>query len=340
MQTKSLQQLRRALSAALFVLLLSLVGMKNALAQNQVATLQHNETITQVFYGPDAFISAHNAAVNGDIITLSSGTFNNCTILEKAITINGAGCVYDTLTQVMPTIIPGTLNLYCNNISFEGIWFSGEIQINNNSICFKKCNINTLKNLGDYGRNGIQIMNCIINWCYSNNFVGTTIINSFVRYMGYSHSNAYLPNSIYNSVIIFNVNLPITNIMAYNSIILTLSGHTVSNCAFYNCIEIKGGDTSYLFEGQIAQNVMEVDNWEDVFEHFHGEVTFDNVYQLKEEIATSFLGNDGTEVGIYGGMMPYRTRPNYMIVKNCNVAGRTTEDNKLSVEIELLNEGE
>ena len=69
-------------------------------------------------------------------------------------------------------------------------------------------------------------------------------------------------------------------------------------------------------------------------------ISFDNIYQLKNSIATSFLGHDGTEVGIYGGVMPYRTRPNYMIIKNCNVAGRTNDDNKLSVEIELLNAGE
>ena len=68
---------------------------------------------------------------------------------------------------------------------------------------------------------------------------------------------------------------------------------------------------------------------------FNGTVTYDNSYQLKEEIANTFIGNDGTEVGIYGGMMPYTTRLSYMIIKQCNVAGKTTQDNKLSVEIEL-----
>lgn len=84
---------------------------------------------------------------------------------------------------------------------------------------------------------------------------------------------------------------------------------------------------------------MEVSSYSDIFETFDGTVTFDNIYQLKEEIANSFYGNDGTEVGVYGGMMPYNPRPSYMIIRRCNVAGRTTEDNKLSVEIEL-NTGE
>ncbi len=78
-------QFGKAMGAALFVLLLNVAGMKNALAQNQVAILQHNDTVT-AFYGADAFLQANAAAADGDTITLSSGIFNgsNCYI-SKAI---------------------------------------------------------------------------------------------------------------------------------------------------------------------------------------------------------------------------------------------------------------
>jgi len=45
MKTKSLQ-LGKAMSAALFVLLLMVAGAKNVLAQTQVATLQHGDEMT------------------------------------------------------------------------------------------------------------------------------------------------------------------------------------------------------------------------------------------------------------------------------------------------------
>ena len=337
-------QLRRTLSAAMFVLLLSVAGTKNALAQNQVATLQHNDTITAVFYGENAFVSAHNAAVAGDIITLSSGTFNNCNI-TKAITIRGAGCVYDSITQVTPTIIPGNFSINQHNINFEGIRFTGTIQSwTKNNISFVKCNINSITTDYNYAISmNWQFVNCIIKDFRRNSerhyFHGMSIINSVVKFTQYGHSDIYNPTTISNSILLFANGQPINNINAYNSIIATVSGHTVSNCTFFNCIGIETGET-LLFEGQIAQTVMEVDSYEDVFETFTGTVSFNNIYQLKEDIANSFLGHDGTEVGIYGGLMPYRTRPNYMIIKNTNVAGRTTEDNKLGVEIELLNAGE
>lgn len=326
-------------------------------AQNQVATLQHNDTITNVFYGANAYSSAYNASVNGDVITLSSGTFNAVNI-EKSITIRGAGCLYDSVTQVMPTIISGDFSLRHDCISFEGIWFTGFVYTyqhaygwttvtTSNNVNFLKCNINKIGYGGnDYYGNAAnwQFVDCIIyefkswnqnSWNNNHSFTNMSIINSVVRFITYSHNDIYNPTSIYNSIILFNSTLDINNIMAYNSIIATSSGHDLSNNTFFNCIEIKTGETS-LFEGQIAQNVMEVNDYSDVFETFDGNISYDNIYQLNNSIASSFLGNDGTEVGIYGGMIPYKPRPSYMILKSCNVASQTNENKKLSVEMELL----
>lgn len=337
-------QLKRALSAALFVLLLVVAGTKNALAQNQMATLQHNDTITGVYYGSNAFVEAHTAAVDGDIITLSSGTFAAPYEINKVITIHGAGCVYDTLTQVTPTIITGQLYIHQNNISVEGLWLPGIVSITYgnytcNNITFTKCNINRIQSNSPSVQMFCQFNNCIINDYSLNRHHGTSIINSVVKFTAYNQTDNYNPTNIYNSVVVFNNGLPINNLIAYNSIIATTSGHDVSNCTFFNCIGIETGET-LLFEEQTAQNVMEVDGYEDVFETFVGIMTYDNIYQLKEEIATGFWGHDGTEVGIYGGMMPYNPRPSYMRMKRCNVASRSTVDGKLSVEIEVLTDDE
>jgi len=351
MKTKALQ-FGKAISAALFVLLLIVAGMKNALAQNQVATLQHNNIITGVFYGQNAYSSAYDAALEGDVITLSSGTFRVASQIRKAITLRGAGCVYDSLTQVTPTIIPDEIWLDHNGISFEGIWFTGTVfsgQNNaypNNNIHFTKCNIDAI---GTYSgsssdpRMNWQFDNCIVKAFYSyftdDYFHGMSIINSVIRFANYYHADIFNLTTIHNSIVLFNNGQDVKNIVAYNSIIAVVSDHNVSNCNFYNCIGIKTGETS-LFEGQFTQNVMEVNSYEDVFETFAGIVFYENSYQLKEGIATSFLGQDGTEVGIYGGMIPYKPRPSYMRMKRCNVASRSTIDNKLSVEIEVLTDGE
>ena len=86
---KNINSISKRVMITLFVLLLSVVGTKNTFAQNQVAILQHNDTLS-AFYGPEALSAAHEASSDGDIITLSSGNFNGCT-LSKAVTIHGAG---------------------------------------------------------------------------------------------------------------------------------------------------------------------------------------------------------------------------------------------------------
>ena len=113
MKVRSLQ-FGKAMSAALFVLLLVILGTKNALAQTQVASLQHGDDVS-VYYGGNAFVEAYSVAQTGDIITLSSGTFVPCDI-TKAITLRGAGCAVDTEAGTNPTLFGGTITL---NLSTE-----------------------------------------------------------------------------------------------------------------------------------------------------------------------------------------------------------------------------
>lgn len=331
-------QLRKALSVALFVLLLSVVGTKNALAQNQVAVLQHDD-ILSAFYGPNALSLAHEAAVDGDTITLSSGNFNGCD-LSKAVTIHGAGCYEDVVSQRPPTCFVGNLSITKNNealpLTIEGVWFGTVYYCNRttSNIHFIKCNIGDMDRGNAYSCTNLYIDNCIIK---DFEFVGSGLLvqNSVVRFSYHSQIIQYNISNINNSVVCFNDGVTMDNTRVYNSILATADGNTASNTTFYNCIEIKTGDSN-IFEGQLNNSNMQVNSYEEVFRTFDGTVDYNENYQLKSSIANSFLGNDGTEVGIHGGMLPYNSRPHYMIIRNTNVAGRTTNDDKLNVEIELI----
>ena len=54
-----------------------------------IASLKHGDEIS-VYYGEKALQMAHDAAVDGDVITLSSGTFS-AVYFNKGVTIRGAG---------------------------------------------------------------------------------------------------------------------------------------------------------------------------------------------------------------------------------------------------------
>lgn len=61
----------------------------------------------------------------------------------------------------------------------------------------------------------------------------------------------------------------------------------------------------------------------------------DNEYKLTEAAKALIKGTDGTEVGIYGGNLPYDPTPTNPQISKFNVAAKTTADGKLSVDIEV-----
>ena len=88
--------------------MMALGCMLAAQGQNDVvtATLQHGNELT-VFKMANALNEAINAAVDKDVITLSEGTFNACTIDGKSLIIYGAGFEDDDVTGTRATRING-----------------------------------------------------------------------------------------------------------------------------------------------------------------------------------------------------------------------------------------
>ena len=122
-------------------LLLSLVALLGAIAVNaQVvsetisATLQNGETTT-VYYGTDALKTALNNAVDGSIITLSSGTFSTPGNITKSVKIYGAGYENDPVTGVARTFLDGGINMsgvegvHVDNFYMEGLYVNGAVYI-------------------------------------------------------------------------------------------------------------------------------------------------------------------------------------------------------------------
>ena len=58
-------------------------------------------------------------------------------------------------------------------------------------------------------------------------------------------------------------------------------------------------------------------------------------FELTDAAKTQYLGTDGTEVGIYGGNLPFDPTPSNPQITKCNVAAKSTADGKLSVDIEV-----
>lgn len=348
-----------------------------ATAQSSIlATLHHNGEI-KTFYGTNALSEANKVAADGDVITLSSGTFNApADTITKAITLRGAGMELDTLNNVEPTIINGSIVLNIpetatSNFILEAVDLSDSIRY-----------IGTLKSpqfiksrmdyIGDVANSIIinaQFLHCIIShkiYLFANS--SATLVNCYVRdpYC-YSESTS---NFEFQNCVMYLYNYKLASSIIRNSIIVYPKGGHNSNEYYalhpsvtaYNCVGIwtyEAGYTSYsacLFEFQTNTTNKEFTNsskdcskffknWNFYYGKYSGlywslnTETLQNFKETRLELAESFKttykGSDGTEVGIYGGKLPFDAVSTNPRITKCEVDGKTTADGKLSVKVEV-----
>lgn len=313
-----------------FLLICTILCANVLMAQEQLATLKHNDSIS-VYYGANAFVQAYNAAVNGDVITLSDGIFNT-TNVRKGITLRGNGACGDTSRNAIGTYFLD--GFYVRGLgdslqfSAEGIYFqtfdagtSGSDASYNTK--FTKCRITSCAGYG------IQAVNCVIGYCNGSsshtNIYANCVLNGFPDY---STCNNCIMKGTYNSLYHYAYN---------NCIVINTStyAHSLAG-AVMDCILIgRFSNTSPASSRNVTMNIS------DVFENWNGNTISTDLekYVLKSSVSDTIVGFDGSEVGIFGGFMPFeKWTPTYSVIKRCNVSNRTTADGKLSVDIEVVTE--
>ena len=116
-----------------------------------------------------------------------------------------------------------------------------------------------------------------------------------------------------------------------NSILLTLDGSyanyfygTADHCAANFTIKADQGSNNYVTSA------------DKLFSNYDSNATwYTRDLTLKDEAKAKYLGSDGTEVGIYGGNMPFSPFLDQPFIKRLKVAPRSSRDGKLSVDIEV-----
>lgn len=336
-------------------------------AQRQLATLNHNDSIS-VYYGENALSTALGASVNGDIITLSPGIFNGA-IITKAVTIRGAGMYTDTSSGEYATTISGSASTTSmsvdvqedtnNLLIIEGLYVIGKVAIGRayNPLFLKCYFAGNIEGMDSAILSNAIVINCIIsNW-------GTNNISTITREQGTLFQNSVVLSPAidpyYNRTLINSIAqvspTSWTGLTAINSIVYSpvnsCGGGSVLPYNAYNCIGIYQQATNcwgafhYFGEnytGQMTEhNIHNINYRYSVFrsylESYPGYHHW-TYFALQDSIATNYLGDDSTQIGIYGGLYPFNPRVTNPHIIRCNVARRATADGRLPVDIEIVNE--
>lgn len=317
----------------LLLLAVIFAAIGTATAQTSlVATLSHDGNVS-TYYSANAFKDAYEASVDGDVITLSSGVFTTPFKISKNVTVRGAGMLMDGES----TAISGDINIETENadsihaLTMEGIHFIERVYLNNgNDQSFIKCKFTRIASGNIKPCKNVRIIHCMADQIVfqMGDFI---IVGSYLENPHFSahvnianctlklDSSLLLNGSMSNSLIIGSDRYDRINSSggALVKSCVYVGPSTVANGFFYQSSSVKGQDNVSFPESTTV---------------FKKEST---VYELTDEKAKSWLGNDGTQVGMHGGNLPFDAVPSNPQITKFTVSPKTTADGKLSVDIEV-----
>ncbi len=311
---------------------LVLVCAMSSFAQTSLmATLNHEGTIS-TFYGVNALRQAHAAAVSGDVITLSSGTFLS-TDITKAVTIRGAGMdvskAYDIVNE--PTVLGGDFNIKIpaedtGRLTLEGIFHNENIYFSEGQV--KNALFLKSRFKGIYGSASCKVQDLTVLNCRFSEFISVSgsaqFLNSVVAYFSHGYMS-------FSHCVILNGNTNNKGNQYKNCIICSEYSVSSSSSAYNNLfIANQGNILNYVPNNT---NLI-VPTSDERFAYLRG---YDDSkdYKLTDQNRNVLKATDGGEIGIYGGSLPYSAIPTNPQITKFNVASKTTADGKLSVDIEV-----
>ena len=278
------------------------------------AMLVHNGNVT--LYDGDKIQDAVNASSDGDVIYLTLGTFKPFNI-TKRITVRGVG---------ETSIIDGNVDISISGSPkltspvMEALAVSGTVTVKSqvDDMIIRKCKIT------NFGISA-QVDGAVLDRCYITNALtlssyikGMTVVNSKL-YTVQANSGA-TQNTTFVNCNIYGLNCRYFSATVINSILYCYYNYnTIESTVLLNTlISTYSGYSLYVGSSSVNQN------------GYSGSYTMSNSCDCSP--SSSYVGTDGTIVGIYGGETPYTLEPTVPKVTNSNLQ-LDMENKKLNVNL-------
>lgn len=321
------------------------------LTQAQQKTALHSNGTVTIFDGQDHFKDAYNAAVDGDTIYLPGGLITNYENLNKRLFIFGAGYNTDSASATGITQLSG--NFYINGNAdssvIEGIYINGQLQFYNsnsttNWVEVSRCRMHSIAFAG-YGTNSAThntfrecVVDGTINLAYSTySNVTNCIVEGEIQYGTY----AYIANNIFlfqSSSSSSRLMYAVDNSLIINNIFFKSgSGYGIMrecdhNTLSHNIITYTPSAGTNTF----ATNYYDVTSIDSIFVNQSGS-QFDFAQDYHLIPGNNLIGNDGSPVGIYGGIYPFKDGmlPRNPHIRMKAVDAQTQPNGDLNIQFEV-----
>ena len=327
----------KKLAFLLIVLLFSL----SATSQKKVAIKNGNRDL--VFSSSIPLEEAFSAAIPGDTIYIPGGIFVLNSPITKRIVMFGVGHYADSTAATLVTSIGSELTFSgeSDNSYIEGIEV-GSINIEStaDSLYFRKCSLGNINFINDNQPN---------TQSENNKFIQNLIRGRILQEDSYHNffSNNFITQDVQNGT--YNVFL--NNIFTSYNIIRDADNSTFANNIFaypvpiVEFIVLNSENTTFtknLIDRYFTNGVNFFDN--NYFEHDPYSIftnapnwSFSYSYNYHIPNRPSYLGTDGTQIGIYGGLFSFKEGavPQIPHFQSINIAPATNQNGLLNLKIKV-----
>jgi hypothetical protein len=327
----------------------ALFSLQNLKAQSVAALHQSGQTT--YFTGVEALREAYAAAANGATIYLSGGSFLVPVTIAKSIQVFGVGHNPNFSGATGQTLWSGDLTLEegADGSHFEGLHITGRVVFTRDKriddVVIRRCRINGEISFASSTNNtnhsyNLLIAECILTFGSSHNLYNArnlTITNSILLSM---NLNGFYFGTIANSLLLntsgyllFTADNSILRncVIAKSSGTMTVSTTNTSilNNVFFSVPSFPSGNNT------ITNNYISVSR-ENFFVNQSGNI-LDYTHDYHLQSPGQYVGTDGTQVGLYGGMHPFKEGSVPMIphVVSKSISHSIDAEGKLQVEIEV-----
>jgi hypothetical protein len=340
----------------LLLLAMLLIGAwANNFAQNLIA-VQNSGTPTFFQQVDDAILSSQD----GDTIFLPGGTWNISQPINKRLHIIGVGHNPDSTSATFPSTLQGyfVLALGASNGSLNGIFLNGSFSTNDSvsSYTVFRCNIigaiyanpgidnfTFIENILQGGLIGEQTgapnYGYASNCSFFNNIInGAT--NMYGRRIPFINSvyknNAFIGYSwVDNSGAAFNIASQYS-VFENNIFFNTLGFGVVYNSTANNNLFVES--ISFPIGTNVGSNNIAGQEQSTIFINNSGSrFPYDYNLHLQSNSPGKNAGTDGTDIGIYGGLYPWKegSLPSNPHIQFKNISGSTDQNGNLNVNIKV-----
>lgn len=327
------------------------------ITERRMATLVETDG-TQVFYGANAAKEAYDAAKEGATIILSEGKFDGIDMKEKAVKIYGTGMENDETGESLCTELSRiTINsdkyyddsgkeywAYPKGIHIEGAcvtWMSvnytNEVPgLKLEDMTLTKCRFGSL-NSGSSAScsfyastKGVVFSQCAI---LGGGLTFNKVQNDVILRNCWLSSWSCQSNDLQSSVVIDHciLNSNSSNIAYYTNNIF-LNGYIPADAEGYNNIMVN--------KNGIDGNATGSGNWcgietKGIFAEEGEDGSYAPGKKFTLKYPKTYIGTDGTEVGINGGVTPWNPISSIPLIVSSKIDNRAAADGKINVSIKV-----